>query len=67
VDENAKTIQSLFSERWTNGACLGYAIKAMENADFPPDDIRLVALEMRELFDRVSTTEANKHYCNSPY
>ena len=65
--ENVKAIQDLLFERWTNGACLGYVIQAMENIGFSPKDVQLVTTEMNELFDVVSNDEAEKHYCNSHY
>ena len=39
----------------------------MENIGFPEKDIQLVTTEMNELFDFVSTDEAEKRYCNSRY
>lgn len=67
MDENVKAIQNKLFERWSNGACLGYVIRAMENADFDENDISLVVTELKELFDFVSLDEADKNYCNSPY
>ena len=67
MNENVKTIQNLLFECWTNGACLGYIIQAMENIGFSTKDIQLITTEMKELFDFVSTEEAEKHYCNSSY
>ena len=67
MNENVKAMQNLLFERWTNGACLGYVIQAMENIGFPQKDIQLVTTEMNELFDFVSTEEAEKYFCNSSY
>ena len=62
MDRNA-----LFFEPWKNGACLGYVITALENLDYEPQKIQQVVCEMRELFDWISTDQADKHYCNSLY
>ena len=67
MNDIVKVIQDLLFERWTNGACLGYAIQAMENVGFPMEQIQLVTTEINELFDFVSTEEAEKRYCNSRY
>ena len=40
---------------------------ALENLDYEPQKIQQVVCEMRELFDWISTDQADKHYCNSPY
>jgi len=62
-----KELQALLFEQWKNGACLGYVINALENLDYEPQKIQEVVCEMRELFDWISTDQADKHYCNSPY
>ena len=45
-------------EEWSNNACCGYVIKAMENCGFSSDDIRRMMAELHELFDFVSLEEA---------
>jgi hypothetical protein len=64
VDEQ---LRALLSEPWTNGACLGYVIKAMENLNCKPEDIQAVVIELKWLFDMRPLAEAERHYCNSPY
>jgi len=49
MDENVKAIQNMLFERWSNGACLGYVIRAMENLDFDKHEIGLVVTELKEL------------------
>jgi Holliday junction resolvasome RuvABC DNA-binding subunit len=49
-------------EPWTNAACLGYVISALENLGYKHDQIHLVTAEMRELFDWVSVDEAKDYY-----
>ena len=58
---------ALLSEPWSNGACRGYVIMAMENCGFADQDIRRIMAELYELFDFVSLDEAEAHYQKSPY
>ena len=52
---------------WKNGACLGYAIKAMENLNYSKEDIQAFVAEMKWLFDIKAVDEADNHFRNSPY
>mgnify|MGYP003623482772 CR=1 FL=1 len=60
-------LAALLYERWTNNACRGYVIKAMETLEFEPEDIRNVMAELRFLFDIMAVEEADQYYCRSPY
>lgn len=62
-----KELQSLLCEQWSNGACRGYVIWAMENCDFSSDDIKRVVSELHYVFDMRGVEEAEQHYQNSPY
>lgn len=62
-----KELQSLLFQQWSNGACRGYVIRAMENCDFSPDDIKRVVSELHYVFDIYGIEEAEQHYQNSPY
>ena len=62
-----KELQSLLYQQWSNGACRGYVIYAMENCDFSPEDIRRVVGELHYVFDLRGIEEAEQHYQNSPY
>lgn len=62
-----KGLQALLHQQWSNGACRGYVIWAMENCDFSPDDIKRVVSELHYAFDMHSLEEAEQHYQNSPY
>lgn len=61
------TLEEMFTERWSNGACRGYIIWVMENCDFKPEDIKRVVSELHYVFDMKSIAEADEHYRNSPY
>lgn len=62
-----KELQSLLFQQWSNGACRGYVIRAMENCDFSPDDIKRVVSELHYVFDMHSIEESEQHYQNSLY
>ncbi len=62
-----KKLQSLLFQQWSNDACRGYVIWAMENCGFQPNDIQRVVSELHYVFDMKSIEEADEHYCNSPY
>lgn len=60
-------LAAMLSEPWSNGACRGYVIMAMENCGFSDKDIRHVMAELYELFDFKTLEEAEVHYQKSPY
>ena len=60
-----KGANKTMGEEWSNNACRGYVIKAMENCGFSSDDIRRMMAELHELFDFVSLEEAEAHYQKS--
>ncbi len=55
------------TEIWDNDACIGYAIKALENLGYDLDEIRRVVRSMKNTFDWTSVDEAARHYKNSRY
>ncbi len=60
-------LAAMLSEPWSNGACRGYIIMAMENCGFSDKDIRHVMAELYELFDFKTLEEAEAHYQKSFY
>ncbi len=62
-----KLIEDMTAERWSNAACRGYVIWAMENCGFSSADIQRVVAELYEVFDFRAIAEAEQHYYNSPY
>lgn len=62
-----KQLQALLYQQWSNNACRGYVIWAMENCGFSPDNIQRVVSELHYVFDMKSIEEADRHYCDSPY
>ena len=57
-------LAALLAQPWSNNACRGYVIYAMENCGFSPADIRRV---VAEVFDFCGLEEAQQHFENSPY
>lgn len=60
-------LAAMLSGNWSNGACRGYVIYAMENCGFKPEDIQRVVGELHYVFDLKTLAEAEEHYQNSPY
>ncbi len=58
---------ALLSQPWSEGACRGYVISAMERCGFKPADISRVMAELHEVFDFISLEEAQALYERSPY
>ena len=47
---------------WTNSACLGYCIRAMENAGFDEEHIKSAVRGMHQAFDELTEEEAEEVY-----
>ncbi len=60
-------LSALLSQPWSEGACRGYVISAMERCGFKPADISRVMAELHEVFDFISLEEAQARYERSPY
>ena len=60
-------LAAMLAEPWSNNACRGYVIYAMDNCGFSPEDIRRVVGELHYVFDFKTLGEAQHHYENGPY
>lgn len=60
-------LEVLLSQQWSEGACRGYVIAAMERCGFKPADIERVMWELREVFDFLALDEAQALYERSRY
>lgn len=60
-------LAALLSQPWSNGACRGYVIYAMEDCGFSPEDIRRVVRELHDVFDVRGLEDAETHYQNGLY
>ena len=65
--ENVQSLAAMLNGPWSNGACRGYVVYAMENLGFKPEDIHRVIDELHYVFDVKSVVEADEHSCGSPY
>lgn len=54
------------AEIWSNNACIGYCIIAMENAGFDQKQIRAVVDKFDEAFDWTTLNEAEQKYIEFP-
>ena len=55
-------IPGLEPDEWSNDACRGYVIMAMENCGFSKKDIRRVVGQLYEVFDLNSVEDAKEKY-----
>ncbi len=58
-------IPGLEPDEWSNDACRGYVIMAMENCGFSKKDIRRVVGQLYEVFDLNSVEDAKEKYHSS--
>lgn len=52
---------------WSNDACRGYVIWAMENFGFKPKEIKQVVTELYRIFDFKTIEEAARHYYENSF
>ena len=64
---SALELRAMLLQGWSNGACIGYAIRALEFMGMESEIIRQFVLELRDCFDIFTLQEAQEHYENSPY
>lgn len=60
-------LEALLSQPWSEGACRGYVITAMERCGFKPADIDRMMQELHEVFDSLTLDEAQRLYERSTY
>ncbi len=66
-EEKAKAIGPYLDGPWSNPACKGYAILAMERAGLDAETIRKVVKALEWCFDDTTTKEAEQHYYKGEY
>ena len=59
-------LAALLSQPWSNDACRGYVIAAMERCGFKPSDIEQVMVELYEVFDYTTLQEAEAYTSGAP-
>ncbi len=60
-------LRELCRDDWSNNACLGYAITAMEYMGLNENEVKRMVGHMKYAFDMKTIDEADKKYCESPY
>lgn len=60
-------LAALLSQLWSEGACRGYTILALERCGYRPTEISRVMAELHGVFDFTSPQEAQTHYEHSSY
>ena len=61
------SIPGLEPDAWSNDACRGYVIMAMQDCGFAHEDIRRVVRQLREVFDFYTINEAEQKYYHGDY
>ena len=67
VPQFSKTFPGLKPDEWSNNACCGYVIMAMEDCGFSLQDIGRVMKQLHDVMDFNSLEDAEKKFCSSPY
>lgn len=60
-------LAALLSQPWSEGACRGYVISALERCGYKPTAIERVMRELHEGFNFITLEEAQALYERSPY
>lgn len=60
-------LAALLSQPWSDGACRGYVILALERCGYRPAAIERVMAELHEVFGYTTLEEAQAHYEHSGY
>ena len=50
------------SENWSNSACLGYMLKALEACEYGKEEIRRILATTCECFDTITVAEAEEYF-----
>ena len=60
-------IQAMAADPWSNDACRGYVIMAMQDCGFTHKDISRVVNQLYGVFDLYTLNEAEQKYYNGDY
>ena len=67
MENNCLSIPGLEPDMWSNDACRGYVIMAMQDCGFSHEDIRRVVRQLYEVFDSHTISEAKQKYYSGDY
>ena len=59
MERTLEEIQAMATDPWSNDACRGYVIWAMENCGFKPKEIKQVVAELYTVYYIQTIEEAN--------
>lgn len=61
--KSLQEIQDMLTDKWSNNACRGYVIKAMESCGYKSKDIREILIE---LYERLQPQVGRRAYHGEP-
>jgi hypothetical protein len=67
MEKTVEMIPGMEQDEWSNDACRGYVIMAMEDCGFSKKDIRRVVGQLYEVFDLNSVQDAKEKFYSSSY
>ena len=62
MEKTVGTIPGMEQDEWSNDACRGYVIMAMEDCGFSKKEIRRVVGQLYEVFDLNSVEDAKEKF-----
>ena len=62
MEKTVGMIPGMEQDEWSNDACRGYVIMAMQDCGFSREDIRRVVRQLYEVFDFHTISEAEQKY-----
>ena len=67
MEKTVGMMPGMEQDEWSNDACRGYVIMAMEDCGFSKKDIRRIVGQLYEVFDLNSVQDAKEKFYSSSY
>ena len=67
MEKTVGMIPGMEPDEWSNDACRGYVIMAMEDCGFSKKEIQRVVGQLYEVFDLNSVEDVKEKFYSSPY
>lgn len=67
MENTNQSITGLEPDAWSNDACRGYVIMAMQDCGFSRKEIQRVVIQLYEVFDFNTLEQAKQKYLSSNY
>ncbi len=64
---SVEAMKNLLYEQWSNNACLGYLLAALEDLGYSEKEIQNIILTTQSNFNSMTTQEAADYYCHSKF